>query len=46
MVLNDWQPTIEVDPQTYQVHADGELLSLRTGRGAADGPALFPVLEP
>jgi urease subunit alpha len=26
MVLNDWQPTIEVDPQTYQVRADGELL--------------------
>ncbi|MCP5300701.1 MAG: urease subunit alpha [Chromatiaceae bacterium] len=27
MVLNDWQPTIEVDPQTYQVRADGELLT-------------------
>ncbi len=26
MVLNDWLPTIEVDPQTYQVRADGELL--------------------
>ena len=26
MVLNDWQPTIEVDPQTYEVRADGELL--------------------
>ncbi len=26
MVLNDYQPRIEVDPQTYQVHADGELL--------------------
>jgi urease subunit alpha len=26
MILNDWQPTIEVDPQTYQVRADGELL--------------------
>jgi len=26
MVLNDWQPNIEVDPQTYQVRADGELL--------------------
>ena len=26
MILNDWQPHIEVDPQTYQVRADGELL--------------------
>ncbi len=27
MVFNDWQPTIEVDSQTYQVKADGELLT-------------------
>ena len=27
MVLNDWQPTIEVDSQTYEVRADGELLT-------------------
>ena len=27
MILNDWQPTIEVDPQTYAVRADGELLT-------------------
>jgi len=27
MVNNDWQPTIEVDPQTYEVRADGELLT-------------------
>ncbi|GAB6039837.1 urease subunit alpha [Endothiovibrio diazotrophicus] len=26
MVHNGWQPEIEVDPQTYQVRADGELL--------------------
>jgi urease subunit alpha len=26
MVLNDWLPDIEVDSQTYQVRADGELL--------------------
>jgi urease subunit alpha len=26
MVLNDLQPHIEVDPQTYRVKADGELL--------------------
>ena len=27
MLLNDYQPHIEVDPQTYQVKADGELLT-------------------
>ena len=27
MVLNDYQPEIKVDPQNYQVYADGELLS-------------------
>ena len=27
MVLNAWQPRIEVDAQTYQVRADGELLT-------------------
>lgn len=26
MIRNDWQPDISVDPQTYQVRADGELL--------------------
>ncbi|EAS40910.1 urease subunit alpha [Photobacterium profundum] len=26
MILNDWLPNIEVDSQTYQVRADGELL--------------------
>jgi urease subunit alpha len=27
MLLNDWMPTITVDPQTYEVRADGELLT-------------------
>ncbi len=27
MLLNDWMPRIEVDPQTYEVRADGELLT-------------------
>jgi urease subunit alpha len=26
MLLNDYQPNIEVDSQTYEVRADGELL--------------------
>ncbi|MBL8482309.1 MAG: urease subunit alpha [Rhodocyclaceae bacterium] len=27
MIHNDWQPHIEVDPETYEVRADGQLLS-------------------
>jgi urease subunit alpha len=27
MLHNDWQPKIEVDPETYEVRADGELLA-------------------
>jgi urease subunit alpha len=27
MVLNDYQPVMEVDPQTYEVRADGKLLT-------------------
>ena len=27
MVLNDWTPEIEVDPEPYEVRADGELLT-------------------
>ncbi|CAG2127818.1 urease subunit alpha [Cupriavidus plantarum] len=27
MVLNDWQPHVTVDPETYQVVADGQLLT-------------------
>jgi urease subunit alpha len=32
MVLNDYQPRIEVDPQTYEVRADGVLLSCEPAR--------------
>jgi urease subunit alpha len=32
MHLNDYQPKIEVDPQTYQVRADGELLTCEPAR--------------
>ena len=27
MILNDYQPVMEVDPQTYEVRADGQLLT-------------------
>ena len=45
MIHNDATPNIEVDPETYEVRADGELAHLRAGRRAADGAALFPVLS-
>ncbi len=32
MVLNNRQPVIEVDPQTYEVRADGELLTCEPAR--------------
>jgi urease subunit alpha len=32
MVLNDYQPTIDVDPETYEVWADGELLVCEPAR--------------
>ena len=35
---------IDVDPETYEVRADGELLDVRAGERAADGAAVFPVL--
>ena len=36
---------MEVDPQTYEVRADGELLTCEPANGAAAGPALLPVLS-
>ena len=33
-----------VDPETYEVRADGELLACEPAEGAADGAALFPIL--
>ena len=44
MVHNHATPDIEVDPETYEVLADGELADLRAGGGAADGATLFSVL--
>ncbi len=35
MMLNDALPVIEVDPETYEVRADGELL---TGQPATELP--------
>jgi urease subunit alpha len=32
MINNGWQPDIQVDPQTYQVRADGELLTCEPAR--------------
>ena len=44
MIHNAALPQIEVDPETYEVRADGELLTCEPADGAADGAALFPVL--
>ena len=46
MIHNDATPVIEVDPETYEVRADGELLTCEPADGAADGAALLPVLTP
>ena len=27
MILNDYQPVVEVDPETYEVRADGEIIT-------------------
>ena len=32
MILNDYKPEIEVDPETYEVRADGELLTCEPSR--------------
>jgi urease subunit alpha len=32
MVHNNWQPKIDVDPETYEVRADGELLACEPAR--------------
>ena len=45
MIHNDALPRIEVDPETYEVRADGELLTCEPAARAADGPALLPVLS-
>ena len=45
MVRNDALPVIEVDPQTYEVRADGELLDVRAGDVVAAGAAVFSVLR-
>ncbi|MGM0672782.1 MAG: urease subunit alpha [Pseudomonadota bacterium] len=41
MVLNDWMPNIEVDPETYEVRADGELLTCEPAAEVAMGQRYF-----
>ena len=45
MVLNDALPVMEVDPQTYEVRADGQLLDVRAGHRAAAGAEVLSVLS-
>ena len=42
-ILNDYQPKIEVDSQTYEVRADGELLRCEPATRAAAGAAVLLV---
>ena len=44
MIHNDATPVIEVDAETYEVRADGVLLTCEPATRAADGAALLPVL--
>ena len=44
MILNDATPTIEVDPETYDVRADGELLTCEPAADAAHGTTLLSFL--
>ena len=44
LVNNDALPDIRVDPDTFTVRIDGEVVEAAPADGAADGPALLPVL--
>ena len=44
MKLNEVTPQIEVNPETYEVRADGELLTCETCGDFTNGTALFFVL--
>ena len=45
MVHNGCTPKMEIDAQTYAVRADGQLLTCEPATVAADGAAVFPVLN-
>ena len=44
MKLNTYQPHMEVNPEIYEVRADGELLTCEPAV-VLPGPALLPILE-
>jgi urease alpha subunit len=45
MPNNDALPTIEVEPDTFTVRVDGEVVEPAPCGGTADGPAVLPVLS-
>ncbi len=45
LIHNDYLPHIEVDSQTYEVRADGQLLNLRTRAGTAAGRSAISFSE-
>ena len=42
---NAAMPVLEVDPETYEVRADGVLLTCEPAESPADGAAVFSVLS-
>ena len=44
MINNDALPAIEVDPETFAITIDGELVEPSPADGAAAGPAVLDVL--
>lgn len=44
MLHNDALPDISVDPETYEVRVDGELLTCEAGQRAAPCPEIFSLL--
>ena len=45
MINNDALPRMEVDPKTYEVRADGVLLTCEPAQMGAHGTKVFPVLN-
>jgi hypothetical protein len=44
MIHNSWQPKVTVDPETYEVRADGELLVCEPAKVLPNGPKVFSLL--
>ena len=45
MKLNSETPELSVDPQTYEVRVNGELITSDPGKRTADGATIFSILR-